>query len=58
MASATRHRDYFRSITPLPEERLMHLQEEARRSLESQAEIEAADSVSFDEYLEQYFAAD
>ena len=30
--------------------------EEAAASLERQAEIEAADSISLDEYLEQYFS--
>lgn len=58
MAAAESHRQYFRSITPLPQERLQQLEEEASRSLAAQAEIEATDSVSFDEYLQQYFAAD
>jgi len=50
------HRDYFASITPLPEARAAVLAAEAARSLARQAEIEAADEISLDEYLERYFA--
>jgi glutamate--cysteine ligase len=55
MQAAQGHKDYFRSITPLPAERLAHFAEEAEESLRRQEEIEHADSVSLDEYLENYF---
>ena len=32
------------------------LREESRESIERQQAIEAADTIGFDEYLEQYFA--
>ena len=51
-----RHREYFASITPINEKAQAEFREEAAASLERQAEIEAADSISLDEYLEQYFS--
>lgn len=51
-----RHREYFSSITPINEKAQAEFREEAAASLERQAEIEAADSISLDEYLEQYFS--
>nr|WP_231363537.1 glutamate--cysteine ligase [Thioalkalivibrio sulfidiphilus] len=48
------HRDYFRSLT-LPPEREAELEAEARASLERQQAIEAADRVSFETYLREYF---
>lgn len=53
---ATRHRDYFERLRPLPDNRLAEFEREAQRSLEQQAAIEAADEISLDEYLERYFA--
>lgn len=53
---ATRHRDYFERLRPLPDERLAEFEREAERSLEQQAAIEAADDITLDEYLERYFA--
>lgn len=50
------HRDYFRSIAPMPSERLQALQTEARESLIRQADIEASDTLSLDEYLRQHLA--
>ena len=51
------HRDYFASIAPLSDARQAVLADEAATSLVRQAEIEAADSISLDDYLQRYFAA-
>ena len=51
------HRDYFRSLRPLPSKRLAAFEEEARESLERQADIEATDTLTLDEYLARYFAS-
>ena len=49
------HRDYFASIAPLGSAPAAALAEEAAASLRRQQDIEEADSISLDEYLEQYF---
>lgn len=51
----TSHRDYFNSIAALSEERLQEFAVEARESVGRQKEIEASDTLSLDEYLDQYF---
>jgi glutamate--cysteine ligase len=51
------HRDYFASIAPLSESRKAALADEAADSLVRQQEIEAADRMSLDDYLQQYFEA-
>ena len=51
------HRDYFASISPLEGRRGQVLADEAADSLQRQQEIEAADQISLDEYLQQYFSA-
>jgi len=40
---------------PLPEQRQAHFEEESRSSLARQAEIEAADAIDFETYLENYY---
>jgi glutamate--cysteine ligase len=55
MEAARGHKDYFRSINPLPAERLAHFVEEAEDSTRRQEEIERTDSISLDKYLENYF---
>jgi glutamate--cysteine ligase len=57
LARARCHRDYFASIAPLSEAREAVLADEAEASLRRQAEIEAADEISLDEYLQRYFEA-
>ena len=57
MGVARGHRDYFASIAPLSDERNELLDREARESLQRQAEIEANDTISLDEYLEDYFSS-
>ena len=49
------HRDYFASIAPLDEEKAEMFAKEATDSLQRQEAIEAADAISLDEYLDQYF---
>ena len=56
ISMARSHRDYFASITPLSEQRHKEFLQEAKLSLERQHEIEAADSISFEEYLAHYYA--
>lgn len=53
---AGRHRDYFERLRPLSDDRRDEFETDARRSLEQQAAIEAADEITLDEYLERYFA--
>ena len=52
------HKDYFQSITAMPEKRAGELENEAEISVRRQHDIEAADSISFEEYLSRYFASD
>ena len=49
------HRDYFSSIAPLGDAKADAFATEATDSLQRQEAIEAADAISLDEYLEQYF---
>ena len=58
LAVSASHREYFSSITPLAGERLAELEQAAADSIERQRAIEASDTLTFDEYLEQYFARD
>ncbi len=51
------HRDYFASIAPLEGRREQVLADEAADSVQRQREIEAADTISLDEYLQRYFSA-
>ena len=57
MSVARGHRDYFASIAPLSAASNELLDREARESLQRQAEIEANDTISLDEYLEGYFSS-
>lgn len=58
MQASRGHRDYFASIAPIPEARNRQLEGEARDSLARQADIEASDTLHFDDYLARYFATD
>ncbi len=51
------HRDYFASIAPLRAAQEENLSEEAADSVRRQRDIEAADEISLDEYLQKYFTA-
>mgnify|MGYP001825016974 FL=1 len=57
LQTAERHRDYFASITPLSGARETVLADEAAASVLRQKDIEAADEISLDEYLQSYFRA-
>lgn len=57
LARAHDARSYFRALTPLSEARARHFDQEASESLERQADIEAADAPSFEDYLAGYFAS-
>lgn len=54
---ASCHRDYFSSIAPLREVQENNLAEEVADSVKRQKDIEAADRISLDDYLQQYFRA-
>jgi len=58
LSAASGHSEYFRSIEPLQPEREQMFEQAATDSIEKQKSIEATDTLSFDEYLEQYFATD
>jgi glutamate--cysteine ligase len=53
---AEANRDYFLAQAPEHNKRRENLLEEARLSLERQRAIEAADNVSFDEYIKLYYS--
>ena len=52
------HRDYFTGLAPIPDDRADELQQEAAESIERQKTIEAADEITFEEYLADYFRED
>ena len=56
MDCAVGHKDYFAALEPLEGDRLAIYSEEAAESLRRQAEIEASDTLSFDDYLEKYYS--
>ncbi|MCG8312336.1 MAG: glutamate--cysteine ligase [Pseudomonadales bacterium] len=55
MDMTLQHEDYFRS-NPLPEKEFEQMQRIAEQSHLEQKQIEATDSISFEEYLANYFA--
>ncbi len=56
MAVAEGHRNYFAQTDAPDPERLRVLEQAVRESVHQQRAIEEADELSFDEYLERYFA--
>ena len=58
MQSALGHKEYFMELQQLDAERLELYEDEARASLKRQEEVERSDSVSFEEYLDNYYAQD
>jgi glutamate--cysteine ligase len=56
LALSKSHSEYFASITPLDDARKALFEKEVADSLARQREIEAADDISLDEYLERYFS--
>jgi glutamate--cysteine ligase len=55
LSLARRHSDYFSAIASLDEARKREFEREAVDSIRRQREIEAADNISLDEYLQRYF---
>jgi glutamate--cysteine ligase len=55
MRKSYEYQGYFDGLV-LADERMRMLRAAARESLDKQHEIEAADDLSFDEYLRRYFA--
>jgi glutamate--cysteine ligase len=53
---STAHQHYYREHYALAPARLAALDEQARTSLQAQAELEASDDLPFDEYLTRYFS--
>jgi glutamate--cysteine ligase len=51
------HKAYFLDLYPPNEQRLAEFAREAEESLEKQAAIEAADEMTFDQFLARYFGA-
>ena len=58
LETSRRHKEYFSSLAPVRDENLQALQQEAEASLERQRQIEATDSISFEQYLDNYFSED
>ena len=58
LETARGHKKYFSSIAPIPGDRLEELEQEATESIARQAQIESSDDISFEQYLDNYFAAD
>ena len=54
--AAESHKEYFSELERLPEERWNLLADEATASLARQADIEASDKISLDEYLANWFS--
>jgi glutamate--cysteine ligase len=57
LGMARGHRDYFATIAPLRESQESLLEQEAAESVQRQKDIEDADDISLDEYLQSYFKA-
>ena len=56
MKCALGHKEYFSQLEDLSGNRLALYENEAAESLQRQHNIEASDSIGFDEYLKQYFS--
>ncbi len=55
LSAARNHRDYFSSITSLPDERNAEFETEVSRSIKCQLETEASDDIGIEAYLADYF---
>jgi glutamate--cysteine ligase len=56
MRAARGHKEYFQALAPLNAERLQHFEVEARDSRRRQQDIEESDTLSFEQYLANYFS--
>ena len=57
LSVAHKHKDYFAATEPLSEARHREFEEEVLQSIERQREVERSDTISFDDYLANYFHA-
>ena len=57
LEAARSHKDYFRTLQPVNERRQAEFGEEVRRSRERQREVEAAETISFEEHVARYYAS-
>jgi len=51
------HRDYFMQMPELKSQRSLEFEREALASIQRQHDIEAADSIPFDQFLQRYFGS-
>lgn len=58
MECARGHKDYFASLVDLETDRQEIYEDEARQSIGRQKDIEAADEISLEQYLENYYSQD
>ena len=56
MRMANEHREYFEGLVAVNEQRLQEFEIEAAESLFRQKEIERTDSISFEQYLQNYYS--
>ena len=56
MRMANEHREYFEELVAVNEQRLKEFEIEAAESLFRQKEIERTDSISFEQYLQNYYS--
>ncbi|MEE8527624.1 MAG: glutamate--cysteine ligase [Gammaproteobacteria bacterium] len=56
MRMANEHREYFEGLVAVNEQRLKEFEIEAAESLFRQKEIERTDSISFEQYLQNYYS--
>lgn len=56
MQAARGHKEYFQALAPLNAERLQHFEVEARDSRRRQKDIEDSDTLTFEDYLANYFS--
>ena len=54
MKWSTQHKDEFES-RPLTGDDLANFQRYSKQSIDQQAQVEAADTISFDQYLSSYY---
>ena len=57
LSCAQQHKEYFAALAPLSPARIDMFEKEVNESIKRQAEIEASDEQTFEEYLAAYFAS-
>ena len=57
LTCAQQHKEYFSALAPLGPERVNMFEKEVSESIERQAQIEASDEKTFEEYLATYFGS-